>query len=368
MARRDLPPNTYCRRGYYSWRNPRTREEFGLGSNKASAIVQAVEANLHLAKLDPRKPRLIDRLTGNAERSVEAWSDEYGKYLRKRDLADNTRRAYASMNRKVVELLGADTAIRSVTALMVSGAINRVVDDGKARAAQALRHFMRDWFREAILQGWRDDNPVRDTKLGTVVKVKRARLQLEVFQAVHAAERRVWARNAYMLALVGGQRREDNAAAKFADFRDGGWWLTQLSEKSTDPHRIFIPLDLKLEAVGRSLGDVVADCRRTGVLSPYLIHQTERCGRSKVGSPIFVDTISRAFTETLGRLGLDFGDKEPPTYHEIRSLSERLYSAQGGVSTQHLLGHTDPSMTALYHSSRGDTFVSALDGSRVVTK
>ncbi|MFV9998399.1 MAG: phage integrase Arm DNA-binding domain-containing protein, partial [Arsenophonus endosymbiont of Dermacentor nuttalli] len=31
----DLPPNLYKRNGYYSYRDPRTRKEYGLGRNKA---------------------------------------------------------------------------------------------------------------------------------------------------------------------------------------------------------------------------------------------------------------------------------------------------------------------------------------------
>jgi integrase len=121
--------------------------------------------------------------------------------------------------------------------------------------------------------------------------------------------------------------------------------------------RVVLPFDLRLEAFGKSLGDVYEQCRQTGVLSPYLIHQTESRGNSPAGRQIWVDTISRRFTDTLGRLGLTFEDKTPPTFHEIRSLSERLYAAQGNVNTQELLGHKDPRTTQLYHDARGAEWV-----------
>ena len=41
-----------------------------------------------------------------------------------------------------------------------------------------------------------------------------------------------------------------------------------------------------------------------------------------------------------------------PTFHEQRSLSERLYEAQG-INTQQLLGHSSEKMTAQYHNDRG---------------
>lgn len=40
-----------------------------------------------------------------------------------------------------------------------------------------------------------------------------------------------------------------------------------------------------------------------------------------------------------------------PTFHEQRSLSERLYEAQG-INTHQLLGHSSEKMTAQYHCYR----------------
>ncbi|WP_421512183.1 hypothetical protein ACOQH0_10425 [Enterobacter sp. JS8-1] len=41
-----------------------------------------------------------------------------------------------------------------------------------------------------------------------------------------------------------------------------------------------------------------------------------------------------------------------PTFHEQRSLSERLYEGQG-INTQQLPGHSSDRMTAQYHNDRG---------------
>jgi enterobacteria phage integrase len=367
LAKRPLPPNLYERRGYYSWRDPRTREEYGLGRNRVSAIAQAVEANLKVCD-ELQRPRLIHRLDGSEGRTVHGWSERYAIYLAKRTLADATRRQYASFNRRIVEMLGKDTLVKGVTALQISDGLERIVAEGKARTAQCFRVFARDWFREAVVQGWRDDNPVRDTKIAAKVKVARARLLLPVFMAVYEREQQAWARDAYALLLVSAQRREDAAGAKFADFRNGGWWLKQASLKSAERHQIFIPLDLRLNAFGMSLADVVAQCRRSGVLSRYLVHHRESRGGTKAGAKVWKDTLSRQFSATLATLGLDFADKEPPTLHEIRSLSERLYADQGGVATQHLLGHNEPETTAVYHDSRGSEWVHALDGRKIVSE
>lgn len=46
------------------------------------------------------------------------------------------------------------------------------------------------------------------------------------------------------------------------------------------------------------------------------------------------------------------GDGTPATFHEQRSLAERLYEAQG-FDTQKLSGHKSPNKTARYHDDRG---------------
>lgn len=354
--KRGWPKHLYERDGYYSWRHPKTREEFGLGRDKGSAFAQAVEANLHIAKLTSR-PRLIHRITGDADRSVEAWNTKYQAMLAKQDYAAVTLKVYKSLGARLVRMLGAEVPVGSVKALAVSQMLEGVVDEGKARLAQALRGFCAGWFREARVAGWTEENPVMDTRLSVSVEVKRARLTFEVFMRLYESAALPWLKNAMALALVSAQRREDIAEAQFKDCHDGGWWCIQASEKGANAHRIFIPLDLRLNVFGMSLGDVIAQCRRSGALSKYLVHQTVKRGNSPVGRKIWLDTFSHRFADAVEALQVDWRPKTPPSFHEIRSLSERLYAAQGGVNTQELLGHSEATTTALYHDSRGAEWV-----------
>lgn len=357
--KRGWPDHLYERDGYYSWKSPIDGVEYGIGRNKASAFAQAIEANLKVAELI-HAPRLIHRITGDGERTVEAWNRKYlelitttGKY------AAVTLKSYKSLGKRMVRLLGAEAPLVTIKPLKIAEILDATaVTEGKARTAQALRNFMRDSFREARVQGWyTGENPVLDSKLSVKVEVKRARLSFEVFMQVYRRTKLIWLKNAMALALVSAQRREDVAIAQFPAFREGAWWCEQQSEKSQDPHRIQIPLDLRLNVFGMSLGDVVSQCRRTGVLSKFLIHQTTNRGNSPAGRQIWLDTISRRFTDEITALGMDWAPKDPPTFHEIRSLSERLYSDQGGVDTQELLGHLDAETTAGYHDSRGSEWV-----------
>jgi integrase len=295
----------------------------------------------------------VDRITGDATRTVGDWCAKYEELLKRRALADNTRRTYKSLGVKMAAVLGAALPLKRVTALEVSAALETLaVTDGKARLAQALRVFMRDSFREAIVQGWVTDNPVMATKISIPVTVKRSRLSLELFQATYN-QVLPWLQNAMALALTSAQRREDIAEAKFTAFRDGGWWCVQASKKTKHAHRIVIPFDLKPAGFHLSLGEVVSQCRRTGIASPYLVHQTEARGNSPLGSQMWIDTISRRFTEAVARVT---AMPNPPTFHEIRSLAARLYKTQG-IDTKALLGHNDEETTELYENSRGSEWV-----------
>lgn len=345
--KRDFPDNLYESGGFYRWRHPATRQEYGLGSDKQKAFKEAKRANLHLAMEQPT-PSLVDRITGKADTWGD-WMDEFEQLLSKRKLADNTRRTYKSLLNKARSLAQPDAAFNSVTTKVIAQALGALRDDGKARQAQQFRSFMKDCFNDAIAEGWTKENPALVVR-AIDVEVKRGRLQFDVFMKVYEAEQTDWAKNCYALALVSGQDRESCSNALFRDIKDGAWW----NERGKTGARIVLPLELRLDCFGRSLGDVVKQCRSTRVLSQYLIHQTKNWGNSPVGAQIWVDTITRHFTATLGSLGIDWGDKEPPTFHEIRSLSERLYADQGNVKTQELLGHKDPKTTALYHDARGE--------------
>lgn len=354
-AKSLFPPNLYESDGYYSWRNPLTGDYFGIGRNRADAFDQAIEANIRIAKMRG-KPRLAERITGDRTRTVAAWEEKYATVLDKHELTPATRSNYRTFSKRVVALLGGKP-MKTVTALDVSEGLERIaVEEGMPRTAHAVRAYMRLSFEQAIQHGWLDANPVRITRIVGDTSVKRARLTLDVFNRVYESAPTEWLRNAMALALVSAQRREDVARAEFKDFRDGGWWLTQASEKTDHPHRICIPQEIKPTGFHLSLGDVVSQARRTGVVSTYVVHQTERRGKSDRGRALRLSTISRVFTETVEALGIDWGDKTPPTFHEIRSLAARLYGDQG-VNVQALLGHSDPDTTAIYQNSRGQDYV-----------
>ncbi len=102
-----------------------------------------------------------------------------------------------------------------------------------------------------------------------------------------------------------------------------------------------------------SLEEVYKQCRATRVFTRHVIHHTVHRGKHcKAGDQVHIDSLTVRFHKEILRLGIDWGDKKPPSFHEIRSLSERLYSAQGNIDTSELLGHKDKETTETYHDDR----------------
>jgi integrase len=339
-----LPEGLREREGYFSYTNPMDGVEYGIGRDRRAAIQQAMEANATLRK----RPTLIERITGSV-RTWGEWCAEFEKLLAERESKPNTRRTRKSQMKRLRSTFPEKAAAASISTLQCAAALSALKAEGKARTAQAFRSFMIDCFDRMKAQGWRTDNPAEVTDEITV-KVKRARLSFEAFESLYRTTSIAWLRNAMALALVTGQDRDSCRNAKFADFREGGWW----NERSKTGARVFLPLELRLERFGMSLEDVLRQCRTTGILSTHLIHQTERAKGARLGKPMHQDMITRVFSAELAKLRLNWGDKKPATFHEIRSLSGRMYKEQGNVNPQELLGHKDPRTTAVYTDGRGE--------------
>lgn len=333
------------RDGYYSWTHPETHVEYGLGRNRQEAIKQVIHANAHLAA---KRVSLVERIAGAANTWAE-WCDEFEKLLAERESRPNTKRTRKSQMNRLRRSFEATRAAGRIETRDCATVIDELKAAGKHRTAQAFRTFLIDCFDRMVAKGWRKDNPAR--VLDEVrVKVQRSRLSLDVFMALYKATTITWFRNAMALLLVSGQDREDCALAMFTDIREGCWW----NERGKTGARIILPLELRLDAFGMSLEDVVRQCRTTGIVSRHLIHQTERARGATLGKKMHVDKITRVFKSELEKLGLDWGGKQPPTVHEVRSLSARLYKAEGRVNPQELLGHKDPRTTAIYTDGRGE--------------
>jgi len=347
------PANLYEDNGYFYWRHPKTRKKVGIGRvSRSAAFDQAIEANNYVTGQD-KEVRLVDRIRDDSERTVKAWAEKFEKIAGKRGLAKNTLSMYGTWIRRFCAEFGDERRLVAITPLMVSEKLEAIEAETPTTAKQ-LRGLWFDIFREAELAGWiaKNENPVRDTRTRRI-GVKRARLTFDVFMKVYTGTRVPWLPKAMALALVSGQRRENVVPARHAEFHADGWYVDQGKTGA----KVILPLELRLEEFGMSLAEVQKLCRSTRVLSPFLVHQTEYHGKSKPGQRLRLRRVTDVFSKEIAALGIDWGDKTPPTFHEIRSLSKRMYKRQGGVDTKQLLGHRSDESAELYGDSRGAEWI-----------
>ncbi|TCL02335.1 phage integrase family protein [Sodalis ligni] len=225
-----------------------------------------------------------------------------------------------------------------VTTRQIAMFLQGYIESGKRSMAVGLRGVLSDIFREAIIEGYIEKNPVEPTR-APAPDVKRERLTLDSFNAVRQAVElsSPWIKNAMDLALAKAQRREDITRFKFSDIKDGRLFVDQ--EKTA--YMLAIPLDLELKAAGMILGNVVDQCRKNNP-SDFLLYSDVRRGGRRLG-PLTADGLTQAFSVVRYASGFQFSIN-PPSFHEMRSLAGRLYEVEYGEEfAKKLLGHKNMS-------------------------
>lgn len=341
---------------YWRYKHPVTGKFHALGTNEAEAIAIATEANTRLAEQRTRQILAIsDRIATSKGKAIttSTWLDRYQAIqddrLKSGDIRLNTYKQKA----KPVSLLRERAGMKLISAVDVRD-IAQLLDEyiaaGRPRMAQVVRSVLIDVFKEAQHYGEvpPDYNPALATKQPRR-KITRQRLSLEewkkIFDIADATHR--YMGNAMLLALVTGQRLGDISRMKFSDIWDDH--LHVIQEKTGS--KIAIPLSLRLNAINWSLRDVVARCRDYAV-SAYLVHFFRSTSQAERGAQVKANTLTMNFSKARDLARIDWGEGSPATFHEQRSLSERLYKEQG-LDTQKLLGHKTQQQTDRYHDDRG---------------
>lgn len=352
---RALPPNLYENSaGYLYYIHPHSKQSKGLGRDRPKAIIEARAANAALATMRPSS--LVDWATGKQDYTLAEWVPLYKTmWIDKTDPAPNTLRNATSYLARIAAAEFAWMRLSEIGTAHAAKFLEGVEKESGAPAALAMRARLRDLFRMAETQGLikQGSNPVIATYTPSR-EVKRERLSLEQFHAVRA-EAPIWLKRAMMLALVTGQRRDDLAHMKFSDQKDGYLYIVQ--GKGQGMIKLQQDVNIRLQAVGVSIGEAIADCRDL-IVSRYLIHHTAHKGTARPGDQVNSNRISNAFQEAVTAAGIVAAEgRTPPTFHEIRSLSERLYKAEFGAPfAQSMLGHKNASMTAKYDDLRGQGY------------
>lgn len=341
--RANWPANMHePRSGYYTWRDPRDGKTHVLGRMPlAQAIHEAHAANL-VVEEGVAASTLAERLTA----SHETVADLIAR-MSTEGLKASTLKTRGYHDGAIIDAIGA-VKCSELTTKHIAEFLEPLVAADKKRWAHAIRVRLLAICRRGMALGWMKDNPASNTERPKP-KTKRRRLTLEEFNLIleKAPAAADWLQNAMLLALVSGQDRSTIARWE-RSFTDGEIVRVQRAKTSI---KIEIPLALRLDVVGLSLADVIARCKSTGVVSKYLIHHVRNQGRAVRGSYVKLGSISNAFADAREKAGI-VGDGVP-TFHEIRSLSKRLYDAQGNVDTKALLGHMTEAMSEMYADSRG---------------
>ncbi|WP_372822208.1 tyrosine-type recombinase/integrase [Pseudomonas parafulva] len=285
--------------------------------------------------------------------TIGAWANEFGQLISTRALKPKTLSDRFTHIAHLVRLLGGpDRPLTTLRPVDVAKAIRSVWDSGREHLALRLHIEADDFFNEAIIAGHAGINPVTHLKRPRP-KVRRSRLTLDQLLAIRRRclkRGRQWLVDAIDIALVTGLRIGDVVKLRTNHIVEG---YLLVSQQKTGVRQA-IPLDLKLEVARITLRKVVERCASGKVGNALLVCKNN-------GRPYHKNYLTSAFSAERDSTlpASTWGDdRRPATFHEIRSLSERLYRDQG-QDTKSLLGHKRQSTTDLYNDDRdieGATF------------
>lgn len=290
--------------------------------------------------------------SGNTGTRIKDWVDT----IRNLQIGDNTEfRAQTVRNKRatfnhICKLWG-DQNLEDLKPMQITAVLKNIASSNPTKAQRILAE-LKSIYAEAMANQLVDVNPALHVK-NIKYKVKRKRLEFETWKLMARYARRnkePWVYYMLLLALVTGQRRADLAKLKFSDVNNGYLHIEQQKQAGKGyGARIAIPLDLKLNGLRLSLGDIVSRCKNYEPKGDYLL-------RSNRGTPLELSSLSIHFRACLRAvLSSDaYAPGESPSLHEVRSLSARQYKKQG-IDTQTLLGHKNADMTSLYEDDRGLT-------------
>jgi site-specific recombinase XerD len=297
-----------------------------------------------------------------AARTLADWLDVHDGILLTRGYKDQTIKNRRS-NLAHVRRLWGSVPVTELRPHVVASALRTFPKDRSSTAVRVLAE-LRDAYVEAIANGWAETSPAAHIK-PPKHKVMRGRLELDVWmqmRALSTTSPQRWVESRLLLGLAIGQRRADLSKVRFDDVVDGHLRIEQQKEAGKGyGARVEIPLTLRMDCLGMTVGDVIEHCRQSAKPGPTLLRKAN-------GQPIEMSSLSARFCEHIKAV---LGDKDPgmhrrPSLHETRSLSARTYVAQGlnPKVVQTLLGHKDIEMTELYLNDRG---LSAAEWKRVAT-
>ncbi len=282
--------------------------------------------------------------------TLSEWLVTYRKAVAERGYKLQTMRNRAAALKHVEAAWGA-MPLRGIRPVDIASRLKAWTPHTARRVLGELR----DVYTEAVNNGAAETNPAAHVKPPASPGLRK-RLTLDTLQAMLEQSRtspQRWVHAMLLLALHTGQRRADLAKMRFDDVVDGHLRIEQQKKaRKLIGARVAIPLGLRLECTGMTLGDVIELCRGIGAPGDTLL-------RKAGGGAIEMSSLSARFRQHIVEVcGRDAYKRfEWPSLHEVRSLSARTYIAEGmePAVVQTLLGHKHAEMTKVYLDDRGLT-------------
>lgn len=361
-------PNLYCKldkrtgKIYWQYKHPLSGRFHSLGTDEAEAKQVATEANMIIAEQRTRQILSVNdrlaRMKGKrTDITVTEWLDKYMAIQEERLKHNELRPNSFKQKNKPVRLFREHCGLqhlKDITTLDIAEITDAIKAEGHNRMAQVVRLVLIDVFKEAQHSGHVPPgyNPAQATKQPRN-KVTRQRLSLDEWKKIYtsAEQQEPYLQCGMLLALITGQRLGDICNMQFKDIWDD---MLHVEQEKTGS-RLAIPLDLKCDAIGLSLRDVISKCR-DAVVSKYLVHFRHTSAHATRGDQVSTSSLTSTFKKARDKSGLNWDKGTAPTFHEQRSLSERLYREQG-VDTQKLPGYKTQKMTDRYNDDRGKDWV-----------
>ncbi|WP_440867609.1 tyrosine-type recombinase/integrase [Symbiopectobacterium purcellii] len=285
---------------------------------------------------------LVDRINGTQATTVSEWTERYLTILEGRKLKPKTMSEYHKYLKAVNAHLG-EVALQKVETKDIASFLNQWVKAGKVTMANRIRALLLDLFREAIADGLLKSNPAEVTR-NQRVDIKRERITLDEWRLIRKAADTLpaWVGPCLDLALVTGQRLGDIQALRWEDFKDGRLYIKQAKTGTM----LAFSQTTRIDCLNLCLADVLNQFRGLNNGVAHIVADAKH-------KQFAAKTISAAFLKARRISGLIW-ERKPPSFHEIRSLSARLYTDEKGKeSAQKLLGHKSSAMTDRYRDDRG---------------
>jgi integrase len=344
LKNRKLPQNLYPNGKYWRYRNPITGLMTSINRPLEEAIKLARAANLKLAALVVDDGALLTLLTGDrlptVSNLVQRFTDEW---LVDKGYASRTLEEIKFKLERYRQDLG-DRLIGQMDVL----AMAEYLDQFSNNAYTKHRGLWVQLFAFAVAKGLAERNNAELTLVKKEAEKKRQRHTLEGLKTIiDAATTPPWLKRAIRLALASLQRREDIVTwLKTAADMDRN--TLTVSPGKTQGYEN--PVHLKI-TMGAALREVVGECLRSPLASPYLIHYKPKARRREQidakdhWTSVTPDYLTKEFSKA--RDAAHAYDQVPagerPTFHEIRALGAWLYEQQNFPMDyiQALMGHAE---------------------------